>query len=303
MIRILITDKLSPKAIDNLNEIPEFEVEEKTGLSAADLQNEIRYCDAVVIRSATKLNAAILAHAENLKLIVRAGIGLDNVDIESAQKHHILVRNTPLATAITVAEYTLALMLACARHLGPAYTSMKAHLWRREALSSGTELFGKTAGIIGFGRIGRAVGQRLSALGMELLFNDILEIHSEIKAQQVSLSELLRRSDFVTLHVPLTDKTRGLIGANELRQMKANAILINAARGGVVDEEALRLALTQKQIQAAALDVFSKEPSDNFALIDQEGIFAVPHLGAATDEGQERAGLEAVAILKDFFNV
>jgi D-3-phosphoglycerate dehydrogenase len=303
LIKILLADKLSPKAIEQIKEIPEFEVVENTGLEPDVLKKEISKFDAVVIRSATKLRKEILEHGQNLKLVVRAGIGLDNVDVEFSKTKGIEVRNTPFATSITVAEYTLALMLGICRFVGPAYKSMKEHKWEKKFFSKGNELYGKTAGIIGFGRIGKELAQRELAMGMNVLFCDMLEIQANINAKQVSLEELLRESDFISIHLPLNDSTRNLISAKEFGLMKKNAVLVNVARGGVVNEKALLDTLREDKLKAVALDVYEKEPPDHFELIDHEKVFPAPHLGASTVEGQERAGLDVIAILKEFFNV
>jgi len=303
LIKILLADKLSPKSIEQLKEIPEFEVIENTGLAPDVLKGEIGKFDAVVIRSATKLRKEILEHGSNLKLVVRAGIGLDNVDVEYAKSQGIEVRNTPFATSITVSEYTLALMLGICRFIGPAYKSMKEHKWEKKFFSKGMEVYGKTAGIIGFGRIGKEIAKRELAMGMNVLFCDMLEIQTDINAKQVSLEELLMKSDFISIHLPLNESTKNLISAKEFDLMKQNAVLINVARGGVVDEKALLGALKEDKLKAVALDVYEKEPPDQFELIDHEKVFPAPHLGASTVEGQERAGLDVITILKEFFNV
>ncbi len=303
MIKVLISDKLSPKVVDILKEIPEFEITEKTGMTPDELKKEITEYEAVVVRSATKLRKEILEHAKNLKLVVRAGIGLDNIDLDYAKSKNIEVRNTPFATSITVAEYTLALMLGVCRFVGPAYKSMKEHRWDKKLFSKGTELYGKTAGIIGFGRIGREVAKRELAMGMKVVFYDIYDVEHDLDAKQVNFEELLKNSDFISIHLPLTDGTRGLLSDKEFDLMKENAVLINVARGGVVDEKALLNALNSGKLKAAAIDVFEKEPTDNFELIDHEKVFPAPHLGASTIEGQERAGFDVIDILKEFFNV
>jgi D-3-phosphoglycerate dehydrogenase len=303
VIKVLLADKLSLRVIELLKEIPEFDIVEKTGMNPDELKNEIKNYEAVAIRSATTLNADILQHAQNLKIIVRAGISLDNVDMEFAKSNNIEIRNTPSATSITAAEYTLARMLGICRFIGPAYKSMKEHKWEKGIFSKGMELYGKTAGIIGFGRIGKEVAKRELAMGMNVLFYDIIDIETDIAAKQVSLDELLKKSDFISIHLPLTESTKRLLSAREFDKMKTNVVLIDVARGGVVDEAALLTALRQDKIRAVAMDVYEKEPPVNFELIDNEKVFPAPHLGASTMEGQERAGLDVISILKDFFNV
>ncbi|MCK5055613.1 MAG: 3-phosphoglycerate dehydrogenase [Candidatus Aminicenantes bacterium] len=303
MIRILLADKLNLRVVELLREIPEFDIVEKISLKPDKLKEEIRNHDAAVVRSAVKLTSDILEHAQNLKIIVRAGIGLDNVDVAYAGSRNIEVRNTPFATSITVAEYTLAHMLGICRFIGPAYKSMKEHKWEKGILSKGMELYGKTAGIIGFGRIGREVAKRELAMGMKVVYFDTIDIETDIEVRQVTLDELLTISDFISIHLPLTESTENLISGSEFDKMKKNVVLINVARGGVVDETALLTAVQEDKIKAVAIDVYEKEPPVNFKLIDNEKVFPAPHLGASTIEGQERAGLNVISILKDFFTV
>ncbi len=300
MKKILISDKLSERAIEELKKVDGFEVTVKTGMSPEELEKEIEAYDAIVIRSATKLKANILEKAKNLKVVVRAGIGLDNVDLKKAEELGIKVFNTPSATSITVAEYTIGLMFAVARNIPQAYSSMKAHKWEKK-LFTGTELYGKTAGIIGFGRIGREVARREIALGMEVIFFDIFDIKSDISAKQVSLEELLKKADYISIHLPLTEKTKNMISYNELNMMKDDAVIINVGRGGIINESDLLKALNEGKLRAAVLDVYEKEPPTNYELIDHPRLIPMPHLGASAKEGQERAGLEVVKILSEFF--
>ena len=300
MKKILISDKLSEKAVEELKGTENFDITVKTGMSPEELEREIEAYDGIVIRSATKLKANILEKAKNLKVVVRAGIGLDNVDLKKAEELGIRVFNTPSATSITVAEYTIGLMFAVARNIPQAYSSMKAHKWEKK-LFTGTELYGKTAGIIGFGRIGREVARREIALGMEVLFYDIFEIKSDLSAKQVELNELLSKSDYISIHLPLTDKTKNMISYRELNLMKDNGVIINVGRGGIINESDLLKILNEGKLRAAVLDVYEKEPPTNFELIDHPRLIPMPHLGASAKEGQERAGLEVVKILKEFF--
>ncbi len=300
MKKILISDKLSEKAVEELKGTENFDITVKTGMSPEELEKEIEAYDGIVIRSATKLKANILEKAKNLKIVVRAGIGLDNVDLKKAEELGIRVFNTPSATSITVAEYTIGLMFAVARNIPQAYSSMKAHKWEKK-LFTGTELYGKTAGIIGFGRIGREVARREIALGMEVLFYDIFEIKTDLSAKQVELNELLSKSDYISIHLPLTDKTKNMISYRELNLMKDNGVIINVGRGGIINESDLLKILNEGKLRAAVLDVYEKEPPTNFELIDHPRLIPMPHLGASAKEGQERAGLEVVKILKEFF--
>ena len=303
MIKVLLADKLSQRALELLGEIPEFEVDTKSDLSTGQLKNEIKNYDAIVIRGTTHLSKDVLQQAGNLKIIVRAGIDIDNIDVEYAHSKNIEVRNTPFATSITVAEYTLAQMLGISRFIGPAYKSLKEHNWEKNLFVNGIELFGKTAGIIGFGRIGKEVAKREIAMGMNVVFYDIIEATEDIPARQVTMEELLKVSDFISIHVPLTNNTRGMISSEEFNLMKKNAVIINLARAGVVDEDALLKALKHKKIKAIALDVQEDELQNKWELIDNENVFPTPYLGVSTVEGEERAGVDVLSVLKEFFNV
>lgn len=302
MIKVLLTDKLSQKAVELLKEIPEFEIEVKTGMSREQLKTEISGCDAVVAGGNTTISKEVLAEASNLKIIVTAGIGLDNIDVRTANALNIEVKDTPSATAVTVAEYTLAQMLGICRYIGPAFRSMKAHKWEKKLFSDGMELYGKTSGIIGMGRIGKEVAKRELAMGMKVMYYDVVEVDTGLAARQVTLDELLKSSDFISIHLPLTESTRNLVSTAEFAAMKEGVVFVNVARGGVVDETALLNALENGKIKAVAIDVYEQEPLENFAMIDHEKVFPAPHLGASTVEAQERAGLEAISILKEFFN-
>lgn len=302
MIKVLLTETLSQKAVELLKEIPEFEIDIKTRLTREQFKTEIAGCDAVIAGGSTSINNDVLEEAPNLKIIVNAGIGLDNIDVRAAHARNIEVKDTPSATAVTVAEYTLAQMLGICRYIGPAYRSMKAHKWEKKLFSNGMELYGKTAGIIGMGRIGKEVAKRELAMGMKVLYYDVVEVDTGLAARQVTLDELLKSSDFISIHLPLTESTRNLVSTTEFAAMKEGVVFVNVARGGVVDETALLNALENGRIKAVAMDVYEQEPLENFAMIDHEKVFPAPHLGASTVEAQERAGLEAISILKEFFN-
>jgi D-3-phosphoglycerate dehydrogenase len=300
MKKILIADQLNPDAMDELESFPEFDVTVKSGMDEDELVATIPDFHAAVVRGATKITSKVIDAASNLEIIVRAGIGLDNIDVEAAETKGIQVANTPAATSISVAEHTFGLMLAAVRNHGKANLSMKEHKWEKKALA-GTEAYGKTLGVIGFGRIGQEVAKRALAFGMKVIAYDIIEVQIDIDAQQVSLEELLAQADIITLHLPLTDKTRHMIKDKEFDSMKDGVIIINASRGGTVDEHALQKALESDKVRAAGLDVFEKEPPDEFALVDHPNVIATPHIGAAAKEGQKRAGIEVVSILKERF--
>jgi len=296
--RILIADHLDQEAIEELQAVPGFEVTVKTGLNEAELVKIIPDFEVVVVRSATKITRPIIEAGQNLKLIVRAGIGLDTIDVKAAKEKGVEVANTPSATSISVAEHVIGLMLGAVRHHGPANLSMKQHKWEKK-LFTGTEVYGKTLGIIGFGRIGLEVARRALALGMNILAYDVIPIKTDLAVKQVSLDELLSQADIITLHVPKTPEP--ILSTREFERMKKGVVIVNAARGGVVDENALLQALNSGQVKAAALDVFSQEPPQDFSLIDHPRVTATPHLGASTEEGQKRAGLEVVRIVKEKF--
>ena len=303
LIKVLLADKLSQRALELLGEIPEFDIDTKIDLDPEQLKKEIRNYEAVVIRGDTHLGEDILREADNLKIIVRAGIDLDNVDVEFARSRNIEVKNTPFAASITAAEYTLAQMLGICRFIGPAYKSLKEHKWEKDRFKNGTELFGKTAGVIGFGRIGKEVAKREIAMGMNVVYYDVTDVETDIGARRVSLDELLEISDFISIHVPLTETTKHLVSSAEFDKMKKNVVLINLTREGVVDETALKQALIDKKIRAIALDVQEIELREKLELIDNENVFPTPYLGVSTREGEERAGVDVFSVLKEFFNV
>lgn len=300
MKKILICDALHPDALEELNSISDFDVTLKTGMDEDELLKTIPGYNAAVVRSATTIRKRVIEGASDLEIIVRAGIGLDNIDVSAAEKAGIQVANTPSATTISVAEHTFGLMLDTVRNHGQANLSMKAHKWEKKALK-GTELYGKTLGIIGSGRIGLAVADRALAFGMKVIAFDIVDIKTELDINQVSLEDLFAQADMISLHLPLTEKTKHMVSDDAFKQMKDGVIIINAARGGVVHEAALLRALESGKVRAAGIDVYEKEPTDNFPLIDHPNVIAMPHIGAAAKEGQKRAGLEVIQALKKKF--
>lgn len=303
MIKVLLAEKLSQRALELLGEIPEFDIDSRPDMEPDRLKEEIKNYEAVVIRGKTHLGEDVLREAGNLKIIVRAGIDLDNVDIDFARSRNIEVKNTPFTASITVAEYTLAQMLGICRFIGPAYKSVKEHKWEKNRFKNGTELFGKTAGIIGFGRIGKEVAKREIAMGMNVVYYDVTDIETDIAARRVSLDELLDISDFISIHVPLSETTKYMISSTEFEKMKKDVVLINLTREGVVDETALKHALENDKIRAIALDVQESELHNKLDLIDNKNVFPTPYLGVSTREGEERAGVDVLAVLKEFFNV
>jgi len=298
MKKVLVCDVLNPEAMEELNSIAGLDVTIKTGMDETELINTIPEYHAAVVRSATKIRKNAIDAAANLELIVRAGIGLDNIDVADAEAKGVTVANTPSATTISVAEHTFGLMLAAVRNHGRANLSMKEHKWEKKLLG-GTELYGKTLGIIGSGRIGLAVAERAIAFGMQVIAFDIVAIQTDLDIKQVSMDELLAQADLLSLHLPKTERTAHMISDAAFAKMKDGVMIVNAARGGVVDEDAMLRALESGKVRAAAIDVFEKEPTENFKLIDHPGVLATPHIGAAAKEGQKRAGLEVVKILRE----
>jgi len=296
MTKILIADGMDKAALEQLKAVPGFEVTVNKGMSEADLIAIVPGYSGIVVRSASKITRPVIEAGKDLKVLVRAGIGLDNIDRDAAKEKGIFVANTPAATSITVAEHTFGLMLGAVRNHWKAILTMKAHKWEKKALE-GTELYGKTLGIIGFGRIGTEVAKRALAFGLTVVAYDVIPIKTDLAVKQVPLDSLLAAADLITLHVP--KQAKPILGEAEFAKMKDGVIIINVARGGVVGEKALLAGLNAGKVRAAAVDVFDKEPPADFSLIDHPNVIPIPHLGAAAAEGQQRAGLEAVRILKE----
>ncbi|MBE3574373.1 MAG: phosphoglycerate dehydrogenase [Firmicutes bacterium] len=285
--RILIAEKLADEGRRLLE--PEFQVDVRPGLAPADLVRVIPQYDALIVRSATQVTAEVIAAGQRLRVIGRAGVGVNNIDVAAATARGIVVLNVPDGNTIAAAEHTVGLMLAVARHIPQAHASLQAGRWQRSAFE-GVELRGKTLGVVGAGRIGQEVGKRCLAFGMRVLAYDPYANAETLKnlgiEQVASLSELLAQADFLTVHTPLTAQTRGLIGAAELAQMKKGSYVVNCARGGIIDEEALYQALVEGHLAGAALDVYSKEPPGDMPLLSLPQVVATPHLGASTREAQ-----------------
>ena len=299
--QVLICDAIAKIGIEMLQEVADVEV--KTDLSPAELIQIIGDYEAVVVRSATRITAEVIEHGRQLKVIARAGAGLDNIDVVEARHRGIKVINSPDANTRAVAEHTLGLLLALARHIPRADASLKEGKWEKKKLM-GTGLYGKTLGIIGFGRIGREVAIRAKAFGMKVLVNQrrpTPELNLELGVEGVDLADLLRESDFVSLHVPAKAETQNLIGANELALMKPTACLINTSRGVVVDEAALLAALNNGRLAGAALDVFVKEPAIDSALAQHERVVATPHIAASTEDAQTEAAISVAQQLVELF--
>jgi len=300
--KVLICDRIDEQAIEEMKRSG-FEVTVKIGMTPGELEATIPGYDAVVVRSATKIRANHIDKADALKLIIRGGVGVDNIDVEYAKKKGIEVKNTPGASSASVAELALAHIFACCRFIHAANVTMRQGLWLKKDYE-GIEVSGKTLGIIGIGRIGKELAKRAIALGMNVVAYDTVVKDPGIAGVKMlpTLDELLATSDIISLHVP-KQSTGYLIGKAEFEKMKKGAILINCSRGGVVDESALLEALNSGKLWGAGIDVFEKEPTDNTALVNHPRVSVTPHLGASTFEAQARVGGEVVAILKEFFKV
>ena len=301
MVKVLISDKLSPAAIEIFKRRG-IEVDFKPGLSPADLRAIIGEYDGLAIRSATKVTREVLDVATRLKVVGRAGIGVDNVDVTSASARGVVVMNTPYGNAITTAEHAIAMMFALARQLPEASASTKAGKWEKNRFM-GVELFGKTLGLIGCGNIGSIVADRAIGLKMKVVaFDPFLSEKRalEIGVEKVDIDTLLSRADFVTLHTPLTEATKNIISREAIAKLKKGTRLINCARGGLVDEAALYDALKSGHLAGAALDVFETEPATDSPLFTLENVVCTPHLGAATAEAQENVALQVADQMADF---
>jgi D-3-phosphoglycerate dehydrogenase len=301
MHRVLISDELSPRAVEIFRSRG-IAAEVRTGLPASELESLIGEYQGLAIRSATKVTAKLLAKAEQLKVIGRAGIGVDNVDVPAATQRGIVVMNTPHGNSVTTAEHAIALMFALARQLPAADHSTQAGKWEKTRFM-GVELSGKTLGIIGCGNIGSIVADRAHGLKMKVIaFDPYLseDRACDLNVEKVALDDLLARSDFITLHTPLTDGTRHMIGAASLAKTKPGVRIINCARGELVVEEDLKAAIQSGHVAGAALDVFTVEPARSNALFGLEQVIATPHLGAATSEAQEKVALQVAEQMADF---
>jgi D-3-phosphoglycerate dehydrogenase len=291
--KILVSDSLAEEGLEVLRQ--DAEVEVKTDLTPPQLVETIGQYDAIVVRSGTKVTAEVIEAGQRLRVIGRAGVGVDNIDVEKATERGVMVVNAPTPTVLAVAEHTMALLLATARHVPRADASLREGKWLKKQLV-GTTVAGKVLGIVGLGRIGTAVARRARAFDMEIIAYDPYLTREQIEgrgaAPVASLEKLLERSDFVTLHVTLTSETRGMIGVRELDMMKPTARLINCDRGAVVDEEALLKALEEGKLAAAGLDCFCEEPATDNPLCCHQKVVATPHIAASTVEAQRDVAQE-----------
>ena len=290
---VLIAEELSPATIGVLGS--DFEIRHCDGANRDELLAALKSgVDAVLIRSATKMDAEAISAATGLRVIARAGVGLDNVDIPAATAAKVLVINAPTSNIVSAAELAIALMMASARNVSAAHAYLRAGKWARSKFS-GTEMYEKTLGIVGFGKIGQLVAHRMKAFGMNLIAYDPYLTADKVSAlgvKLVELDELLKSSDFITIHLPKTKETLNLIGEEALSKVKPTVHIVNAARGGVLDEVALYKAITEGRVAGAGIDVYASEPCTDSPLFSLDQVVATPHLGASTEEAQERAGID-----------
>src|SRR3954454_1870527 len=301
MPRVLIADSLSPAAIDIFRQRG-VDADVKTGLAKEELIKIIGDYDGLVVRSDTKPNKEVIAAAKNLKVIGRAGMGVDTIDTPAATAAGIVVMNTPFGNSITTAEHAIAMMFALARQMPAADASTQSGKWEKNRFM-GVELYGKTLGLIGAGNIGSIVADRALGLKMKVAAYDPFlsaERAVEIGVEKVELDELLARADIITLHTPLTDKTRNILSAENLAKTKKGVLIVNCARGGLVDEVALRAALDSGQVGGAAFDVFIEEPATENPLFGHPNVVATPHLGASTNEAQENVALHVAEQMSEY---
>jgi D-3-phosphoglycerate dehydrogenase len=304
MPRVLVSDKLESGGLDLLRE-GGIELDNRPGLSGSELQSALQAADGLIVRSATRVTAELLENPGRLRAIARAGVGVDNIDVGAATRKGIVVMNTPGGNTVSTAEHTIALLCALARHIPAAHESTRLAKWEKSRFT-GTQLTGKTIGIIGLGRVGREVASRAAGLELHVLAFDPMVAADRADqlgvASVSSLEQLLPRCDFLTVHTPLTDETRGMIGARELAMLRPGARVINCARGGIIDENDLVEALQSGRLAGAALDVFVKEPPGDHPLFKLPNVIVTPHLAASTAEAQESVAREAAQLLIDFLS-
>ncbi|MCX5716175.1 MAG: phosphoglycerate dehydrogenase [Candidatus Omnitrophica bacterium] len=301
MIKVLVSDPLSPEGIKILESEKDIKVDSKTKLTPDQLKQEIKNYDALIVRSATKVTKDVIEAADKLRVIGRAGVGLDNVDVEAASKKGIIVLNAPAGNTISTAEHTMAMMLSLSRNIPKADRSIKNGEWDRKRFM-GVELYGKTLGIVGMGRIGTEVAKRALSFQMKVLAYDPFLSADKAKQIGIELTDLqgiLKSSDYITVHTPMTAETKGMISDEQFKQMKNGVRLINCARGGIIDEKALTKAIEMGKVAGAALDVFVSEPPKDFTLAKMDNVVATPHLGASTEEAQVNVSIDIAEIVLD----
>jgi D-3-phosphoglycerate dehydrogenase len=306
IMKVLVCDPVAPVTVEALEDAG-IEVDNRPDITAEELLRDAALYDGMVVRSRTKVPKEVIDAASNLRIVVRGGVGLDNIDVEYARGKGVEVRNTPKASSNSVAELALGYMLALARHIPQATMSMTAGEWKKKQLK-GSEIAGKTLGLIGFGNIGALLGQKASALGMDVIFFDVITPTDPGSAKQVSFEQVLAESDYISLHVPLLPSTKNMLDAEAFAQMKDGVYIVNCARGGTINEEGLYDALASGKVAGAALDVYADEKVNPgnaklYGLQDKDGfnkVIGSPHIGAGTVEGQARVGTEVADILIEY---
>ncbi|MFP4142547.1 MAG: D-2-hydroxyacid dehydrogenase [Thermoplasmata archaeon] len=295
--KVLICNPVAEEAVEMLEDAG-LEVDKEFGMSKEELTEKVPPYHALVVRSSTKVREPTIDAAENLEVIGRPGIGLDNIDLDYAKDKGIAVHNTPTATTISVAELAMTHILAAYRDIVAGTNSLKEGEWIKSELAS-NEIHGKTLGVVGYGNIGQAVAERADAFGMDVLAYDVRDIEDPEPAEMVEMDRILEESDFITIHVPHMDSTHHMMSTEEFKKMKENAVLVDCSRGGVVDEDALHEALKNDEIRFGSKDVFEEEPPEDHELFELENFHATPHIGAQTEEGQIRAGTQAAEKIID----
>ncbi len=302
MQKVLVSDSLAPQGLEILENAPGLEVDYRPGIDPGDLLEAIRDVHGLVIRSGTKVTADVIAAAPELKVIGRAGIGVDNVDVPAATARGIVVMNTPGGNNVTTAEHALALIVSLARHIPQATASMKAGKWDKKSFT-GMELFGRTLGVVGLGNNGRTVADRARGLGLKVIGHDrflTAAAAAKLDLERVSFQGLLERADVITVHVPRTKETVKMLGRQALRKVKRGVLVVNAARGGIIDEAALLEALNDGRVAGAGLDVFEEEPPGaDHPLVNHERVICTPHLGAATEQAQQNVAVAVAEQVRD----
>ena len=298
-MKVLVCDKIADNAVEAIKELG-HEVTVKTDMSPEELLETVPGYEVMIVRSATKVRENVIDKAENLKLVIRGGVGLDNIDVDYAKNKGVTVSNTPAASSVSVAELAFAHMLSLARHISPADKTMKQGKWNKKQYR-GNEMTGKTLGIVGCGRIGReaariAEGFRMNVIGYDPYVKECSEPFISMK----EYDSVLEEADFITLHLPFTEQTKHMFGKEQFAKMKKDAFFVSCARGGIVDEKALADALKNNEIKGAALDVYEKEPPEMSELFELDNFEASPHIGAQTFEAQDKVGDEIVKIIKNF---
>lgn len=297
-MKVLICDTTAPEAIEKMRAAG-IEVDVRDDVTAEELPQVLPAYDGMVVRSRTKVRAPLIDVATNLKVIVRGGVGLDNIDVDHARSKGVAVLNTPAASSASVAELAVGYMFALARRIPTMTASMKGSLWEKKKFK-GSELAGKRLGLIGCGRIGQETAKRAAALGMDVVFYRRSQLELDY-AQQVPLDELIRTSDYISLHVPHTDETHNVLGADAFAKMKDGVYVVNCGRGGTLDEDALYEAIQSGKVAGAALDVFAEEPLKDSKLFELDQVIGSPHVGASTGEAQARVGDEVAEKIIEFY--